>query len=340
MASAEDLRRFATARFLQVGIDAAPDLEDPGLWDMYRLVPDPIFDDLIEPAMRAVGALVEREGWHTLGARLACLNDPEPIGEDNGVIIRKILESPEIAVWPRWFRNFARLLLDQSPERRPWSDFPNAEPEAVAVFQAAMVVAEGLRDPYISRLQLFLQSGNSPLDGRPGNPDANAVFAEFEQDRQHNPAAQRREIQPLAHCVAGLFKLIEIMAAFDNLFVDADKLRDGESPARPESAVRIYLARATANLVTWRFNLRDRRTVNRLATVMDAFWEVCEAELRRHPQPAVKWSSAASYDALIAMLERWRNRADPEPDAEHISLRQLNRSALPREQEAQAEGSV
>jgi len=333
MASAEELRQFATARFLQEGIDTAPNEEDPQLWKTYRLLSGGLLSGVIDEAMRSVGALVEREGWHTLGSRLAYLNDPQPIEADDRVIIHEVLDSPEIAAWPRWFRNFATLLLETESAKRVWGDLPEVEPETVAVFQAAMVVAEGLRDPDISNLQRFLQSSNSPLDHQAGMPDAETVFAEFEHDAGQNPALAG-VIQPLAQSVAGLFKMIEIMASFDNLFADLGKLHLWSSPegitpefeVYPENAGRFAIARATANLVTWRFNLRDQRTVNRLAIVMDAFWDICEAQLRQHLQPGVRWSSAGSYDALIAMLDRWRDRADPEPDVERISLSGLNRS--------------
>jgi hypothetical protein len=337
MASAEELRRFATARFLQEGINTAPDQEDILLWDIYRLLlPDESFRDLIgvDAATRSVGAFVEREGWHSLGARLAYLDDPRPIAEDARLIIRKVLDFPEIAAWPQWFRKFATLLQDGDSAGRLWSDLHDAEPETVAMFQAAMVVAEGLRDPYISKLQWLLQSSNSPLEDPMGKPDAEMLLAQFEHDPEQNPAAGG-VIQPLPQSVAGLFKLIEIMAAFDNLFADLDEFYF------PENAGRFAIARATANLVTWRFNLRDQRTVNRLAVVMDAFWDICEVEIRQHLQPGVTWSSTGSYEALIAMLERWRDRADPEPDAAHINLSPLNRSQHhARLQEAQSEGSA
>jgi hypothetical protein len=330
MASAEELRQFATARFLQVGIDTSPDEERAGLWDVYRLAPEEVSSNLIDPAMRSVGALIEREGWHTLGARLAYLNPPQSIKPDERIIIRKVLDSPEVAVWPRWFRNFATLLLDRESAKRLWADFPDVESETVAVFQAAMMVAEELRDPHISMLQSFLQS-NSPLDDQPGMVDAKTVFAHFEHGPEQNPAFLR---QPLAQSVAGLFKLIEVMASFDDLFADLGELQFMHSTEGfkqvfeiyPESTGRFAIARATANLVTWRFNLRDQRTVSRLAIVMDAFWDICETQLRQHLQPGVTWSSTGSYDALIAMLERWRDRADPEREVEGISLSQLNRS--------------
>jgi hypothetical protein len=204
----------------------------------------------------------------------------------------------------------------------------------------------GLRDPDISDLQWFLQISNSPLDDQPGTPDAETVFAQFEHDPEQNRALGG-VIQPLAQSVAGLFKLIEIMASFDNLFGDLGELQFRSSAegfaqvfeVYPESAGRFAIARATANFVSWRFNLRDQRTVNRLAIVMDAFWDICEAQLRQHLQPGVRWSSTGSYDALIAMLERWRDRADPEPDVEPISLSQLNRSVHnARERETQSQG--
>lgn len=77
MASAEELRKFVTARFLRESIEALPDEEDFQLWHVYRQSPDEVSTGLIDPAIRSVGALVEREGWHTLGARLAYLNDPK-----------------------------------------------------------------------------------------------------------------------------------------------------------------------------------------------------------------------------------------------------------------------
>src|ERR1039457_6385973 len=122
MASAEDLRQFATAQFLQQGIDMVPAEEDPDLWEMYRLVPED--SGLIESAVRSVGALVEREGWNTLGAHLDYLNDPKPIAEDDRAIIRKVLDSSAIAAWPRWFRTFAAFLLNRDSAKLLWSDLP------------------------------------------------------------------------------------------------------------------------------------------------------------------------------------------------------------------------
>jgi hypothetical protein len=346
MASAEELRQFATARFLQESVDAAPDEEDSQLWSVYRLVPEEISGNLIDSAMRSVGAVVEREGWHSLGARLGYLNDPQPIDDGDRDTIRSVLNSPEVGAWPAWFRNFATLLLAGTSTKGLWSDIPVVEPEMIPVFQAAMVLAGGLRDRYISRLQLFLQGSDSPLDNQPGKADAEMVFVQFENDPEQNPGVGR-VIPALPQCVAGFFKLIEIMASFDDLFADVGEFEFGNTAqgftqvpeVYPGSAGRFAIARATANLVTWRLNLRDQRTVNRLAVVMDAFWNICELQLRQHLPPGVRWSSTGSYDALIATLERWRDRADPEPDVNHIGLSQFKRSDhLALGNEAQPEG--
>jgi hypothetical protein len=78
---------------------------------------------------------------------------------------------------------------------------------------------------------------------------------------------------------------------------------------------------------------------------MDSFWNICGTLLQQQLQSGLRWSPDASYEALNFMLERWRDRADPEPELGHISLRQslidrYERERHAREQEAQSEGSV
>ena len=341
MASAEELRQFATIRFFQDGLGKT---SDKRLWDVYRNVLDDGFPEIIEFAMHSVGTLAERYGWQSLGAHLGYMHGPEPLGDDDRLIVRRVLDSPQIAVWPKWFRNFTTFLLEGDGLSRYWANIPDKEPETVAVFQAAMVIAEELRDPLISNLQASLQDSNSGLDNQVDGLDVNTLFAQFEEYPDEKP-----KVQSLAQSVAGFFKLIEVMAAFDNLFADLGRMRlkNEEGTDRlievfevyPESVNRFAVARATANLGTWRLNLREPRTVARLGVVVSAFWDVCETQLWGHLERGVSWSSAGSYDALIAMLERWRDRADPEPDAQRISLQQLKRSARQvREQEAQSEG--
>ena len=86
-------------------------------------------------------------------------------------------------------------------------------------------------------------------------------------------------------------------------------------------------------------NLRDQQTVSRLSVVVDAFWDVCEEQLRQHLQHGVTWVANSSHVALVEMLEHWRDRADPEPDTERVTLQAMYRSATREQDLAQSEGS-
>ena len=307
MASADELRRFATAKFLSNGIGSRTGAWDRDVWIDYRDLPDDDFIRISDFAIRPAGELVEREGWHTLGARLGYLNEREPLPDDDRRVLEKVLSLPATLLWPRWFRSFAGSLLQEQGRDGLWPDVFAIDTERVAVFQAAMVTAEELADPLIADLQWALQSDFSVLDGGQQNPDIGEVFERFESRSGEDDPLQI--VQSLPQCVAGFFKLIEVMASFDNLFIDMietpfTKVRRGDG---------FNIAQQTANLVTWRFNLRDERTVARLRVVMDAFWHVCDSQLSRYLEPGVTWSSTNAHKALLDMLARWRDRAEPEP---------------------------
>lgn len=349
MASADERCRFATDRFLRDGIGRPPSEESTRLWDIYRLVDDESFSRVIDQAMRSVGALVERQGWQSLGHHLGYLDAPEPLDEEDLKVVRKVLEASEISKWPLWIRSFAaNVAYDANPERF-WANVPLEE--TIAVFQTAMLIADELHDPLISSLQWVLQSTTSPLDEGPEKPGADAVYAQFQNFRSENPTVRRQVRELLAQSVAGLLKLIEVMASFDNLFSNLgesrfrDQVLEGEHRLKvvfevfPGKANRFAIARATGNLVTWRLNLRDQQTVNRLSVVVDAFWDVCEKQLRQHLQHGITWTASSSHEAFVEMMERWRDRADPEPDTESVSLGALYRSAPQEQKLARSEGS-
>ena len=95
MASADELRRFATARFLSNGIGSRTGAWDRDVWVDYRDLPDDDFIRISDFAIRPAGELVEREGWHTLGARLGYLNEREPLTDDDRRVLEKVLSLPE-----------------------------------------------------------------------------------------------------------------------------------------------------------------------------------------------------------------------------------------------------
>jgi hypothetical protein len=110
------------------------------------------------------------------------------------------------------------------------------------------------------------------LDDRPEKPGGDTVYAQFQNVRGENPTLREMR-EPMAQSVAGLLKLIEVMAAFDDLFSDLGEhhFRDQVVAGKhrlvdifevfPEKANRFAIARATANLVTWRLNLRGLRGI-------------------------------------------------------------------------------
>jgi hypothetical protein len=338
MANAEELRKSATKRFLDTELGHGSD-DGWRRWGFFQtIVRTPAFDDLHDEAVRATGEFVERAGWRALGAYFGYFDRPETLSDEDRAVLREVLALPQIERWPRWFRRYATILLEMGmPDDLPWANIQTPDPEAIAVFQSAVVLAEELRDPLVVALQWSIQSANSVLDGGLATPDAQTLMAQFERYENENVR------HSLPQSIAGFFKFIEVAMAFDNLFVaDREGLLAEEdlSPLSAASAIyaesaRLSIGRATANLMSWQLNLLDELTVRRLSVVVNAFWKICETHLRHHMTPDESWAASDSRDYLVAMLERWRDRADPGARNRGISLSVLKGT----EQEARGEST-
>jgi hypothetical protein len=168
------------------------------------------------------------------------------------------------------------------------------QPASLATFQAALILSREFRERCLQSLQKALQSDEDFANNHFDSIDGTTVLMALSDDRAIGP-------ENAAVLIAGFFQLIELLAAFDSVFPPLD-LNVGSQ--------RTVVARLISNLLAWRFNLRDSRTLERLAIIEHHFWALCRKEMK-----AVElrgWSSRSSRQELQRLLDRWRDRSDPD----------------------------
>lgn len=74
------------------------------------------------------------------------------------------------------------------------------------------------------------------------------VLAQFEQGDPEQSLRMPQVIQALPQCVAGLFKLIEIMASFDDLFADVGELKFRTTAQGSTPVFEVYREASVASL--------------------------------------------------------------------------------------------
>jgi hypothetical protein len=323
MAGVEDsvLRRFARERFIQhvAGDDG---YDDNRILDILRLTGgDPPFS--IEESLLAVGTLVERRGWLEIGAQIGYFEAVAPLDDEDRKLVAEAAGHSGKGKWPAWFRRFGAELDSRSISRHLPEGVPVGEPATLAIFQAALILADEFRDPLLASLQRSLQVPQSPLDEGEAVVSAEEVLEAIAAASEGDSLTQ----QSLPRCVGGFLSLVDLLAAFDNLFPELEDLAfiiDGKFTVRretdTENAGRAALSKVTANLLSWRLNLWDETTVRRLLVVSNAFWDLCGREFGQSPEPKPRWSALESRRALVGMLERWRDRADAEPEDAAVNL--------------------
>ncbi|MGC2661462.1 MAG: hypothetical protein WA324_26205 [Bryobacteraceae bacterium] len=318
MVSAEDLRRAATARFLNTALGQGSD-DAKRRWAVLELVVDIAgFEGIESFAVRSVGEFIESKAWWSLGARIGYFDRPQPITDTEISILGKAAQLSEISRWPPWFKGAANSLFEEKAiNASVWPELPSDDPETLALFQSALLLGEELRDPLIEGLEFLLVHGTI-LDQDSIPTDSRAIMHQFEH---FNEAVERSGPFPmmtsLSQSVAGLFRLMEVMASFDNVFLD--DLED-DSVGFPLDGRRSAISRATANAMSWQLNLSDERVVGRLGRVGKAFWDVCEAECRTRLASDESWSSQEARSAVVGMFKRGRARCDAVHGVEKIDL--------------------
>ena len=215
------LRKFSTARFYQDGLGARLEKQGETAMAILRLVgptSDEVLNLLNSPTtFIAVNAWIERAGWHALGAQIGCFDALEPFSEDDRSLLSKALEFSDALDRPKPFRDLARDLSRGDTPKLLELDVPYSDPETLAIFQAAMTVADGFTDPLVASLQLSLQVGESVLNGDQKQVDGAEVLMALEQSRDDTSDAHY--VRPnLRKSVAGLLRLIELLAALDDIF--------------------------------------------------------------------------------------------------------------------------
>lgn len=206
--------------------------------------------------------------------------------------------------WPDWFQRMAEKLNLPAPFT---FDQPLSPPETNdgSLFQAALLLAEDFNGPQVSYLQRALQDDQSCLD------EALPLFSKELWDELHTTKYPLDIFQPIdkpARCLAGFIQLMDILAAFECLFLPTPNLPD--DPAQEPRP----LERSLFNILKWRLNLDDHRTRSRLSIVSGQFWNICEAEFRTHPSSGIDWSPEDSQTRYTQLLDNWASRSDPDKD--------------------------
>ncbi len=252
------------------------------------------------------GQYVESRAWLSIGARIGYFDDVPPLPAEGQIM--QLASGPVILQrvrWTSWFRQFATGLNTATRGSEILANLEYNDTSSRAIFQAALILAEGFRDPSCISLQKNLQSSESLLDGfLPSSADDVLEALRVSELASNNTTGQ---------CMAGLFRLLQLLSAFESLF----PAPAGDNPAGGNLSPRDALARVTANVLQWRLNLRDERVVRRLNTLTAAFFRLCEDEFKNAPAEfGISWSEPRSRDLLSEMLNRWRDRADQEPTFE------------------------
>ena len=206
--------------------------------------------------------------------------------------------------WPDWFARMAGRL--DSPMSFAFEEpLSSAETNAVSLFQAALLLAEDFNDPQVYYLQRALQDDQSCLDE--AQPVSSKELWDEIRRTKHSLDIFQRIDKP-ARCLAGFMQLVQILEAFECLFVPRPNLQDdpAEEP-RP-------LERGIFNILKWRLNLDDERTRSRLSVVSREFWNICEAEFRTHSASGIDWSPDDSQARYTQLLDNWASRSDPDKE--------------------------
>ena len=117
-----------------------------------------------------------------------------------------------------------------------------------------------------------------------------------------------QSIDKPARCIAGFIQLVQILEAFECLFLPRPNLQDdtAEEP-RP-------LERNIFDILKWRLNLDDDRTRSRLSVVSGQFWNICGAEFSAHSASGIDWSPEDSQTRYTQLLDNWASRSDPDKE--------------------------
>jgi hypothetical protein len=309
------LRRFVTDRFVQQTLDReARDLRLAAVVAAGSSASD--FPLGAELTLLAVGPLVESRGWLEIGRQIGYFDQIPPFDSVYRELAVRAAGFSGEGSWPDWFRNFAAELGKGNVSNLVQEHLSLRDPAILSLFQAAFILADGFGDSLIASLQSSLQLPKSVLDNEEAQTSSKEVFAAIEGALNDDSDSQAS----LARCVGGFMQLIDLLGAFDSLFSGLDDVhgfrvidRRVVSPSQPDAEVRdrLALATTTANLLTWRLNLVDERTVGRLHAVSEVFWDLCEREFARYPNLSIRWSAIESRREMVQMLERWRSRARP-----------------------------
>jgi|SRR5581483_3294323 len=324
MANADDaaLKRFVTQRFVNdLASGDAYEESGPAL-SVFAAVAEDELRGLLQRSIADVGTLVESRAWLAIGAQIGYFDGIPPLDDIQRNIVAVAAEYAEQAVWPAWFRRFAVELGRGSAQIETPVDLPRENAAALAIFQSALILARQFREPLIAGLQRALQNSVSALDDAVPDVSGEDVFETIEAsvNLRWKDLTSR---QSLARSVAGFLQLIDLLAAFDALFPETEgservRVVNGRLMVRREldtaDQTREALSKLTANVLAWRFNLWQEATVRRLEVVTDAFWYLCQREFNRYPELSIRWSAARSRTELARLLDRWRERCDPEPD--------------------------
>lgn len=303
--SDEDRRRFATEAFVEKALSRDINAIRAHLASATKL-PNLMRQRRLSNAEFLYAQYVESRAWIYIGAHIGYF-DKVPLLPAEGQIMQ-LASGPVILErvnWPSWFRRFATGLNEPTPGSEILADLEFEDASSRAIFQAALILAEGFRDPSCITLQKNLQFSESVLDGfLPPSTDDVLEALRVSESAPTSTAGQ---------CMAGLFRLLQLLPAFESLFPTPA----GDSPTGKNLSPRSALARVIANVLQWRLNLWDERAVRRLGALTAAFFRLCEQEFRNAPAEfGISWSEARSRDLLSEMLDRWRDRADQEPTFE------------------------
>jgi len=249
------------------------------------------------------GFLGEQLGFYELGARLGYFDsDFDAYVKQNPLLGLAALELQGV--------DKGRVLKESS--KRPRA-------EITALFQAALHLADGFSHHLIVAMQRALQDEESVLDSGVMSCSGGDLWVALGDAVPSNELSVSYDSEPplvtdTAQIMGGFIELIALLGAFDNLF-DGISVEDKEAASTVID--RSFVVRTIANLLVWRLNLRDERTVKRLNVVIQAFWELCSEEFMEQPH-GFTWNVKESLGLLKSLLENWKNRSDPNYQAKQL----------------------
>jgi hypothetical protein len=248
-----------------------------------------------------LGIIIERRCFLEIGKTLGYF-DPSATMEQPAVDISDFARFiRDNDTWPDWFKTAAVNLSSRSSAYN-FPEMPSGpNPHLTPLFQTAMILAEEFNEPSILYLQKAVQEKQSCLDTEALSVSNDDVWAELRDDAEweFSPPEKPTEAN---RCVAGFLQLVEVLAAFDNVF----------SCSNTEKDERDRLIRTISLLLAWRLNLHNKQTENRINTVSEMVWTLCANEFKAHPDTGVDWSPERSRELLATLLSNWKSRSDGE----------------------------